>query len=107
FGGGSVTTTAAREMLGTIDRERVAAILDALATGDARRVIDAAHALEEWAPDYGAVLDELAGVLVQVALRQAVPDYDLSELPDAALVERLAATVPAEDVQLYYQTAII
>jgi len=107
FGGGSVTTAAARAMLGSIDRERVASILDALAAGDAPRLVDAAHALEEWAPDYGAVLDEIAGVLVQVALRQAVPGHDLSEQPDAALIERLAATMPAEDVQLHYQTAIL
>jgi DNA polymerase-3 subunit gamma/tau len=107
FGGGSVSVAAAREMLGSIDRERVSVIAEALAAGDAGRVIAAARALEEWAPDYGAVLDSLAGLLVQVALRQAVPDYDLSELPDAALIERLAAAVAADDVQLYYQMAII
>ncbi|MGE0582408.1 MAG: DNA polymerase III subunit gamma/tau [Steroidobacteraceae bacterium] len=107
FGGGAVTESAAREMLGTIDRDRVAAIADALASGDAELLIAAAHALEEWAPDYGAVLDELAGVLVRVALKQAVPGYDLSETPDAALIGRLAAGMSADDVQLHYQTAIL
>ncbi|MGD9597809.1 MAG: DNA polymerase III subunit gamma/tau [Steroidobacteraceae bacterium] len=107
FGGGAVTAAAAGEMLGTIDRDRVAAIADAIATGDAARVIEAARALEEWAPDYGAVLDELASVLVCTALRQAVPDYDLAERADAALIERLAAAIAPDDVQLYYQAAII
>ncbi len=107
FGGGAVTDAAAREMLGTIDRDRVAAIADALASGDARALIEAARALEEWAPDYGAVLDELAGVLVRVALKQAVPGYDTSESPDAALIGRLSTSIPADDVQLYYQTAIV
>ncbi|MCW5569581.1 MAG: DNA polymerase III subunit gamma/tau [Steroidobacteraceae bacterium] len=60
FGGGAVTEAAAREMLGTIDRDRVIAIADALAAGDASQLIAAAHGLEEWAPDYAAVLDELA-----------------------------------------------
>ncbi len=107
FGGGAVTEPAARGMLGTIDRDRVAAIADALAAADAVQLVAAARALEEWAPDYGAVLDELAGLLVRVALKQAVPGYDLSEAADAALVGRLAAEIPADDVQLYYQTAIL
>ena len=107
FGGGAVTETAAREMLGTIDRDRIAAIADALATGDAAQLIAAAHALEEWAPDYAAVLDELAGLLVQIALKQAVPAYELAQSPDAALVERLTGALAADDVQLYYQTAIL
>ena len=107
FGGGAVTAAAAREMLGTIDRDRVAAIADAIATGEAAQVIEAARALEEWAPDYGAVLDELAGVLVCTALKQAIPDYDLAERADAALIERLASSISPDDVQLYYQTAII
>ncbi len=107
FGGGAVTATAAREMLGTIDRDRVIAIADALASGDASQLIAAAHGLEEWAPDYAAVLDELAGILVRVALKQAVPGYDLSETADAALIERFAAAVAPDDVQLYYQTAIL
>ena len=85
FGGGVVSAAAAREMLGTIDRDRVAAIADALAAGDAGRAIAAAHALLEWSPDYGAVLDELAGVLVRAALKQAIPDHDLRS-PDAALI---------------------
>jgi DNA polymerase-3 subunit gamma/tau len=107
FGGGAVTEAAAREMLGTIDRDRVIAIADALAAGDASQLIAAAHGLEEWAPDYAAVLDELAGILVRVALKQAVPGYDLSETADAALIERFAAAVSPDDVQLYYQTAIV
>ncbi|MBX3695547.1 MAG: DNA polymerase III subunit gamma/tau [Steroidobacteraceae bacterium] len=107
FGGGAVTEAAARDMLGTVDRDRITQIATALAAGDAPGLIAAARALEEWAPDYGAVLDELAALLVRVALKQAVPDYDLADSPDAALIERFAAAVPADDVQLYYQTAIV
>ena len=32
-----------------------------------------AQALEEFAPDYAQLLDELAALLVRVALRQALP----------------------------------
>ena len=66
-----------------------------------------AQSLEECAPDYAQVLDELAALLVRVGFRQAVPDYEGDELVRAELLERLAQALSPEDVQLYYQTAII
>ena len=63
--------------------------------------------LEEFAPDYGQVLDDLAALLTRVALRQIVTGYEADELFDAALIDELATAIGAEDVQLYYQTAIL
>ena len=42
-----------------------------------------------------------------MALQQLVPGYEGDELFDPALLKELAAAIPAEDVQLYYQTAIL
>ena len=39
-------------------------------------------ALEEFSPDYGQVLDDLAALLTRVALRQLVPGYEGDELFD-------------------------
>ena len=66
-----------------------------------------AQALEQWAPDHAQVLDEFAALLVRVALVQAVPDYDGDELYEVSLLQQLAQGISPEDVQLYYQTAII
>ena len=63
--------------------------------------------LEEFSPDYGQVLDDLAALLTRVALQQLVPGYEGDELFDPALLTELAAAISAEDVQLYYQTAIL
>src|SRR4029434_6404138 len=52
-------------------------------------------------------LDELAALLTRVAVRQLVPAYEGDELFDPALLAELAAAIPAEDVQLFYQTAIL
>src|SRR3954467_419473 len=107
FGGGRVDEASARDMLGTIDRDHVVRLARALASGDAKLLLDTARALEEFSPDYGQVLDDLASLLTRVALRQLVPGYEGDELFDPALAAELATAIAAEDVQLYYQTAIL
>jgi len=53
------------------------------------------------------VLDALAGLLVRIGLRQAVSGYEGDELYASELLERLASQLSPEDVQLFYQTAIL
>ncbi|MBS0578027.1 MAG: DNA polymerase III subunit gamma/tau [Proteobacteria bacterium] len=107
FGGGKAGEAEARAMLGTISRDHVVRILDLLAAADAAGLLRCAQGLEEFSPDYAQVLDELAGLLVRVGFRQAVQDYEGDELYEPQLLERLAQALSPEDVQLYYQTAII
>jgi DNA polymerase-3 subunit gamma/tau len=107
FGGGKVEEPGARAMLGTIDRDHVTKLARALAAGDAPKLVEAARALEEFSPDYGQVLDDLASLLTRVALRQLVPDFEGDELFDTGLLNEIAAAISGEDVQLYYQTAIL
>jgi DNA polymerase-3 subunit gamma/tau len=106
FGGGKAGEAEARAMLGTIARDHVVRIAELLAAGDAAEVLRSARALEEFAPDYAQVLDELAALLVRVALKQTIADYQADELYAPELLERLAGALSPEDVQLYYQTAI-
>jgi DNA polymerase-3 subunit gamma/tau len=63
--------------------------------------------LDQFAPDYAQLLDELAALLQKVALRQAVPDLDADEAWPTETLADLAARLPAEDVQLAYQLAIL
>jgi DNA polymerase-3 subunit gamma/tau len=106
FGGGKVDEEAARSMLGTIARDHVEKLGELLAAGDAPGVLQYAKSLEQWGPDYAQVLDELASLLVRVATKQVVSDYESEELFAPELIERLAKTMSPEDTQLYYQTAI-
>ena len=50
-----------------------------------RSCIETARKLEEFSPDYGQVLDDLAALLTRVALQQLVPGYEGDELFDPAL----------------------
>src|SRR2546430_840138 len=94
-------------MLGTISRDHVVRVVELRAAGGATALVRCAQSLEEFAPDYAQVLDELASLLVRIGLRQAVSDYEGDELYTPELLERLARALSAEDVQLFYQTAII
>lgn len=94
-------------MLGTLDRSEVFQVLEAVAARDARQVIACVDKLDERAPEYRDVLAELASVLQKVALLQAVPDLQLDEAEDADAYQRLSSALTPEDVQLFYQIAII
>ena len=106
FGGGRAGESEARAMLGTVARDHVVRIADLLATLKPAELLKGVAALEQFAPDYAQLLDELAGLLVRVGLRQAVDDYEGDEAFAAEVIERLARALTPEDVQLFYQTAI-
>ncbi len=107
FGAGHLTESDARAMLGTIDRSRTVQLLEAIAAGDAASVMREVGGLDELAPDYAAVLEELASLIQKVALRQAVPGYSAGESFPEQTLDALAARIAAEDLQLYYQLAIL
>jgi DNA polymerase III subunit gamma/tau len=106
FGGGKAGEAEARAMLGSVARDHVVRLAELLASLDAAELLKGAQALEPFAPDYAQLLDELAGLLVRVGLRQAVSDYEADEIFAPEVIERLARALTPEDVQLFYQTAI-
>jgi len=102
-----VTEADARAMLGTVDRQQVLRLVSGIAQRDARSLFQAVAEIDEFAPDYGQLLDEIAAVLQRVALRQAVPDLADDESWPAETLAEFADRLPAEDVQLAYQLAIL
>ncbi|MBM4219468.1 MAG: DNA polymerase III subunit gamma/tau [Gammaproteobacteria bacterium] len=107
YGAGRVTEDDARAMLGTVDRQQVLWLVAGLADRDAKALCTIIAAIDEFAPDYGQLLEEIAAVLQRVALRQAVPDLADDEIWPSESLAALAARLPAEDVQLAYQLAIV
>ena len=107
FGGGKAGEEEARAMLGTIARDHVERLAELLGAMNVPELVKCARSLEEFAPDYAQVLEELAGLLVRVAMKQTVSDYEGDDLYAPELLERLAKALSPEDIQLFYQTAII
>jgi DNA polymerase-3 subunit gamma/tau len=107
FGAGRVGEADVRAMLGTIDRNHVLRIAGLLADADGPGLVAALRALAEHSPDYDLVLQEFATLLQRVALHQVVPDTG-DEGPWATVeLAALAPRLPPEDVQLYYQLALL
>ena len=107
FGGGTVMEAQVRDMLGTVARDHVVRLAQLMIEAVPATVIRWVQELEQWAPDHAQLLDEFAALLVRVALVQAVPDYDGDELYELTLLQQLAQGIRPEDLQLYYQCALI
>jgi DNA polymerase-3 subunit gamma/tau len=103
FGGGRLAADDVRAMLGTIDRGRVRALLEAIVAQDAERLWAEIQRIADFAPDFGAVLDELAALLHRVQLAQLVPAA--VDATDEGLAD-LARTLAPEETQLLYQLAV-
>ncbi|MQU08403.1 DNA polymerase III subunit gamma/tau [Pseudomonas helleri] len=107
FGEGKVLATDVRAMLGTLDHGQVFDLLHALIQGDARALLEAVRHLAEQGPDWNGVLSEILNVFHRVAIAQALPEGVDNGHGDRDRVLALAQTMPAEDVQFYYQMGLI
>jgi DNA polymerase-3 subunit gamma/tau len=62
--------------------------------------------LAEFSPDFAGVLDEVAGALHRVQIKQLVAEHVAIEQGGDAEIAALASAMSAEEVQLFYQIAI-
>jgi DNA polymerase-3 subunit gamma/tau len=106
YGAGSVRAADVRAMLGTIERGRVFALLDAVHAGDGAALLAEIDRLAEFSPDFASVLDEVAAILHRVQLKQLVSGYSAPDETDDAGIDTLAGALAPEATQLYYQIAI-
>jgi len=103
-GGETLRRAAVEDMLGTSGREALFAILQAVAVRDAEALLGGLQRLEAQAPDYAALLNDLAAALQRLAVLQALPAAQ-TEDDDPALLA-LKDRYAAEDLQLHYQIAV-
>jgi DNA polymerase-3 subunit gamma/tau len=107
FGGGRVGTEDIRAMLGTVGRDMSLNLLQALARMDAAALLQEVGRIHELTPDFGGLLQELLGFLHRIALFQQVPATLARDDPEREILEALARELTPEDVQLYYQIALM
>ncbi len=106
FGGGSVSGDHVTQMLGLVDHGHIAAMITALASGDAGGLLAIVEELVAQSRDMDNVLASLAETFHRICLVQCVPGYVDAERSDWEDIVSLAASLTAEDAQLYYQIAI-
>lgn len=108
FGSGQLREASVRTMLGSVDRTYVFRLLDALARGDGRTVVETSEALRLNGLSAASTLEEMTTVLQRMAVLQAVPDMAVEDDTDPEIAEttRLAHSLPADETQLLYSLCL-
>jgi DNA polymerase III subunit gamma/tau len=109
FGSGRLDEAAVRTMLGSVDRSYVFRLLDALARGDGKTVVETSEALRLHGLSAASTLEDMTAVLQRMAVFQAVPQLGDSADdtdPDVADTARLARVMPADETQLLYSLCL-
>jgi len=106
FGAGALTEPGVRQMLGAVDRGHAVRMIEALAASDGAGLVAAADQLRELGLSAGGALEELAALLQQMAVSQAVPDALDANDPDTPQAARLAGSLAPDETQLAYSIAL-
>jgi len=107
FGGGAVSADDVQRMLGAVDESARFDLLEAVARGDAPGVLAKVAALDDYAPDYEALLGDLISLLHATSIQQSVPEVAEHPVSDLARLQALALAMRPEDVQLNYQIGLM
>lgn len=103
YGHGAVHKTEVYSMLGSMAEDDLLPLLDALANQNGQQLFQAIAKLAESAPDFQQLLEELISILHKLAIAQIIPETLAKETAIANFVKRFTA----EDIQLYYQIALL
>jgi DNA polymerase-3 subunit gamma/tau len=106
FGAGRLSEETVRQMLGSVDRSHVLRLIEALAQGDGKVVVETVDRLRVNGLSPASVLEEMSAVLQQMAVHQAVPDTVDDADPEATESARLATLMPADETQLLYSMCL-
>jgi DNA polymerase-3 subunit gamma/tau len=103
YGGGSVLQPTVEAMLGSISREYLFKLFDALLRQDAAAIISESRNIIAHNPDYQRVCAEMIALLQQMALKQGGIVTDAEDGIHAEQIDDLSARLSSEEIQLYYQ----
>jgi len=106
YGAGQLDEAGVRQMLGTVDRSHAATLVGALARRDGVALLATVDELRSLGLSAAGTLEEMATLLQQMAVAQAVPGALDETDPDSAGARQLAAELPADETQLLYSIVV-
>lgn len=106
LGSGKVAENDVRQMIGAVDKQYLYELLTGIINQDGAALTAKAREMAACAVGFDNALGELAILLQQLALIQAVPSALAHDDPDSDILHRLAQTISGEQIQLYYQIAV-
>ncbi len=105
-GAGTVLEAGVRQMLGAVDRGHALRLVEALARRDGAAVVAAVDGLRALGLSANGTLEELAALLQQMALAQAVPQALDGHDPQTPELARLAGLMAPDETQLLYSIVL-
>jgi DNA polymerase III subunit gamma/tau len=105
-GAGKVVADDICNMLGLVSQLSVESLLNGLADSNAEAILERIAEIANIQPDFGNVLQQILQILHRIALAQQLPKAVEHEF-DRELIAELSQRFTPEDVQLYYQIALI
>ncbi|RUS65653.1 DNA polymerase III subunit tau [Saezia sanguinis] len=106
YGNGTMEENGVRQMLGSIDRSHVYQLIESLAAGNGKAVIELVDFMRTQGLAATAALDEMATVLQRMAVLQVVPDALQAGDPDDAAIAALASLMAPDEIQLLYSIVL-
>ncbi len=106
YGGGQLDEAVVRSMLGSVDRGHARAVVQALAARDGPAVLAAVDGLRQLGLSAAGLLEEIARLLQQMAVAQAVRGALDAQDPETADALALAPLLAADEMQLLYSIVL-
>jgi DNA polymerase-3 subunit gamma/tau len=106
YGGGELSEAVVRTMLGSVDRSHARALVQALAQRDGAAVLATVDGLRSLGLSAAGLLEEMALLLQQMAVQQAVPGALDEDDPDTVDARHLAGALAADETQLLYSMVV-
>ena len=106
YGGGRFDEAVVRGMLGLAGGDAPQALLRTLASRDAPALLETIQDLRDRGVSFDATLEQMARLLQQMAVEQAVPGATPDDEPESPAVRELAAALTAEETQLLYSLVL-
>ena len=103
YGNGAISLADISILLGSITQEDLFPLLETLVLREGKKMFDLMTQLAEQAPDFEQLFETLIHCLHRIAIVQIVP----SALPAEESISLLAQRFTPEDIQAYYQIALL
>lgn len=106
YGSGKVESGLVREMLGTVDRGHLMAILNHVLAGEGEALVQVASDMAAQSLSFNSALEELAVLATRIQVAQLAPGALPPDAPDREALQALAERFDPEGLQLAYQILI-
>ena len=107
YSGADITEQTVSQMLGTVPSEQVDTLINTLCDFDAVLAMASIENLSSLNVNFTKLLDQMIVIFHAAAISQAVPSYTEQVNLFASSIKLMSEKISAEDIQLFYQVAMM